>query len=90
MKQIIFPTDPEEFIELILSGVDKKLVEFLKTINTNQPDELLTRQETCDLLKISLATLWAWKRKGKINSYSIGNRVYFKRNEIENALIKTN
>lgn len=90
MKQIIFPTDPEKFIELILLGLDKKLVEFLKTINTNQQDELLTRKETCHLLKINLSTLWAWKRSGKINSYSIGNRVYFKRSEIDKALIKTN
>ncbi|WP_299160099.1 helix-turn-helix domain-containing protein [uncultured Eudoraea sp.] len=50
--------------------------------------ELLTREETAEYLKISLSTLWHWSKKGILPSYGIGNRVYYKRIEIEEALIK--
>jgi len=56
----------------------------------NQDDTLLTRQETADYLKINLSTLWSWQRSGKISALSIGNRVYFRKSSIDQALIKIN
>ena len=51
---------------------------------------LLTRQETAKLLRISLTTLYYWTKKAKIPAYSISNRLYYKRSEIEASLIKIN
>ncbi|WP_299159308.1 helix-turn-helix domain-containing protein [uncultured Eudoraea sp.] len=50
----------------------------------------MTREETAQSLKISLSTLWHWSKKGILPSYGIGNRVYYKRSEIENSLIRIN
>lgn len=50
--------------------------------------ELLTRNETAKFLKISLSTLWNWTRLKHLKSYGIGNKVYYKKHEILEALIK--
>lgn len=51
-----------------------------------QPTEYLTRSEVCKLLKIDLSTLHRWRKDKMIPSYGFGNRVYFKRNEVEQII----
>jgi excisionase family DNA binding protein len=51
---------------------------------------LLTRTETANYLKINMTTLYNWTKKGKLKAYGIGNRVYYKKNEIDEALIRIN
>ena len=53
-------------------------------------NELLTRAEACILLKINMTTLWNWSKKGRIISYGIGNRVYYKRGELMGSLVRIN
>jgi predicted site-specific integrase-resolvase len=66
-------------------------IEELKLLlkNENQ-DELLTREETYKYLKIDSSTLWDWTRKGRLTVYGIGNRKYYKKNEVINCLTKLN
>lgn len=79
---------PEQLEELINNGVKSQLDDFIKNFNTHNPDELLTRAETCELLKINSSTLWHWTNKGKVICYGIGNRRYYKKNELlNNSLI---
>jgi len=52
------------------------------------PNEYMSRKEVCKMLGINLSTLWVWTNKGKLKSYGIGNRVYFKRTEVEAAVIE--
>lgn len=49
-------------------------------------DELMTKSETADYLKISMPTLDAWVGEGIIAAYRLGGRVYFKRCEIMDSL----
>lgn len=51
-------------------------------------EELLTRDEAAKLLKINITTLYHWTRKGKLPSYGIGYRVYYKRSEVMESLVK--
>ena len=51
-----------------------------------EPTEYLTRSEVCKLLKIDLSSLHRWRKEGKIPSYGLGNRVYFKRSEVEQII----
>jgi len=79
-------------IEELTNIISEKLLEKLEKritvlIEKTADDELLTREETAQLLKVSLTTLWNWTKKGKIPAYGIGNRVYYKRGEIMNALV---
>lgn len=53
----------------------------------SNPDELLTREQTCQLLQIDSSTLWAWTNKGKVIAYGIANRRYYKKSELLASLI---
>lgn len=67
----------------------KPLFEDLKKNYQPQiPEELLTRKKTCQILSINLSTLWVWTKKGRLKSYGCGNRVYYKRSEVEAAVIE--
>lgn len=87
MLHNLTPSDLEELIRKVVSD---QLEEFRKNLSTENPDELLTRAEACSLLKVNLTTLWNWTKKGKIIAYGIGNRVYYKRGELMESLIRIN
>ncbi len=77
---------PERLTELIKDGVKSQLEDFKKTLQTHNPDELLTRTETCKFLQIDSSTLWHWTNKGKVIAYGIGNRRYYKKAELLESL----
>ncbi|APZ46317.1 DNA-binding protein [Polaribacter reichenbachii] len=79
---------PERLTELIKDGVKSQLEDFKETLQTHNPDELLTREQTCKFLQIDSSTLWAWTNKGKVIAYGIGNRRYYKKAELLNSLQK--
>jgi len=76
-----------DFREILSDIVRKEIREIIT--DQNSTSEYLTRQETAELLKISLVTLNDWTRKGIIQSYRIGTRVRYKRSEIDQALRAT-
>ena len=57
------------------------------TLSETAPD-YITRREVANLFKITLVTVHDWTRKGLLTAYKIGNRVYYKRTEVEGALTK--
>jgi excisionase family DNA binding protein len=78
-------------IKVINMVIQTQFEELKKDIQkVRDQDELLTRDEAAKLLKINISTLYNWTRKGKIPSYGIGYRVYYKRSEILNSLVKFN
>ena len=79
---------PEELQDNILKGIKAQLDDLKAEYQPKLPTENLTRKETCAIHKINLSTLWVWTNKGKLVSYGCGNRVYYKRSEVENALIE--
>lgn len=81
---------PEDLEELLRKVVSEQLDEFRKNTSTENPEELLTREEACLLLKISLTSLWNWTKKGKLMAYGIGNRVFYKRGELIQSLVRIN
>ena len=80
-------TTPEELQEAILNGVKAQLEELKAEFQPKQPEELLTRADVADLLQIDLSTIHNWSKSGRLKRHGIGNRVYFKRSEIEESLI---
>ena len=71
----------------VLDGLENRL-EHLQ--QKKHQEQLLTRTETAKYLKVDISTLWSWTKKGKLKAYGIGNRVYYKKNEIDEALIRIN
>ena len=78
-------TDQLEY--LIGNVFDTKFKDIQNNFNTHNPDELLTREQTCDFLQIDSSTLWHWTNKGKVIAYGIGNRRYYKKAELLQCLI---
>lgn len=77
----------EQLQELINTSVKNSIQEFQREIQSkDNSEELLTREQTCDFLKIDSSTLWAWTNKKKVNAYGIGARRYYKRSELMECL----
>ena len=78
----------EELQQLIGSTVKDNITELQKELESKKfTEELLTREETCQFLKIDSSTLWSWTNKGKVKAYGIGARRYYKRSELLECLI---
>jgi hypothetical protein len=87
-QTILTQTSPRELSELITEGV-KKQIETLRDalLAKDADDELLTREQACQFLQIDPSTLWAWQNRGRVTAYGIsGNRRYYKRSELMEAL----
>ncbi len=87
-QQIILQgTTPSQLVELINEGVKTQLEQLKKELQTQTAnDDLLTREQACELLQIDPSTLWHWQNKGKVLAYGIGNRRYYKRSELLESL----
>ena len=73
--------------EVLREVLKEQSNEFTKSENSDNHD-YLSRKEVAKLLKISLTTLNDWSKQGIVQSYRIGNRVLYKRNEIEDSISK--
>ncbi len=75
--------------ELLLQKFDEinnRFDDLKKSIGKQPTDELMTRKETCEYLKIDSSTLWAWTNKGKVSCFGIANRRYYKKSELLECL----
>jgi len=77
----------EQLQQIIGTSVRNGIIELQKEIQTkDNSEELMTREETCQFLKIDSSTLWAWTNNGKVKAYGIGARRYYKKTEIMECL----
>jgi excisionase family DNA binding protein len=77
--------NPNELVELISNGIKEQLKEFSIKLNSEPTETLkphLTRKETANYFNVSLNCVNMWVNKGIIKSYKVGQRVFFKREEI--------
>ena len=81
-------TSKDDLINNILNGIEEKLNNFEKKFQPKEPTQWITRKEVSEILSISLVTISAWSEKGILKPYRIGNRIRFKRKEVEQALTK--
>ncbi|MDV3905501.1 DNA-binding protein [Elizabethkingia anophelis] len=80
-------TNPTDLItELKNSLIPELKAQLSAQFQPKEPTEYLTRSEVCKLLKIDLSTLHRWRKDQMIPSYGFGNRVYFKRSEVEQII----
>jgi hypothetical protein len=82
----------ENPFELILERLERIeiAIEKLNAPPENNDDILLSRLETSKLLKINLTSLWKHTKSGKLKSYGIGNRVFYKKDEVLKSLTRIN
>lgn len=89
MQQIQFiGTTPSALIDLIDNAVKNRLEDLKKNFQPKEPTEFLTRNEVAEMLKIDLSSVHNWTKKGILTAYQISGRVYYKRKEVETAIVK--
>lgn len=86
MSNQVVVVNPQEFQKELIDYIKCQFQKLEQKIVQNNSDELLTREETADFLKVNKSTLWSWHKQGKLTPSGIGKRVYYKRSDIENAL----
>ncbi len=77
---------PDELQRAILKGVRQQVSELKEHFQPKHPTEYLTRKQTAELLQVDLSTLYSWNKKGILQPLGIGKRVYYRREDIEQAL----
>jgi hypothetical protein len=70
----------EELAEAVIKLQQKPVSETLPE------SDLLTRKQVCALLSINLTTLWKHSKSGKLHSFGIGNRVFYSRKQVLEAV----
>ncbi|MGB5981419.1 MAG: helix-turn-helix domain-containing protein [Nonlabens sp.] len=80
-------------LDELQSAITRNILKALPAIpdrELKEADKLLTREQTAELLSISLGTLWSWTRKGILVSYRIGNKIMYKQTEVYASLEQIN
>ncbi|WP_288438638.1 helix-turn-helix domain-containing protein [uncultured Chryseobacterium sp.] len=84
MKNIlILEITKQELLQELRDTVVKEIKLLLEDTDRNKKT-LLTRKEVCELLDISESTLNRWTKDRRLVTHNKGNRVYYKRSDVEN------
>ncbi|WBX73388.1 helix-turn-helix domain-containing protein [Tenacibaculum pacificus] len=78
----------EQLQNKIIKGVAEQLQELEKSFQPKEPTEYLSRNDVATMLQVNLSTLFNWNKQKILQPYQIGGRVYYKRSEIEKAVVK--
>jgi excisionase family DNA binding protein len=89
-KVIQFYVDPEDYKNEILSGVAMQLKNFSKNFKPKDPTIWIGRKEAAEILGVTYPTLLDWNKKGILYPFKVGNRVRYRRNDIEQVLLSSN
>ena len=87
MKTILLNELTEQDLSVMVSKAIQGALGELQNLGSSD-EELLTREQAAKLLDVDLSTLHSWINKGKLISYGIGSRRYFKRSEIFQSLVE--
>ncbi len=83
-------TNANDFKIEILKGVQNLLNGFAENLRNTNKEKLLTRQQTAEILSVSLVTLWDWTNKDIIPAHRIGSKIRYKESEILASLQQKN
>lgn len=86
-KITIIQASSEEMEEAFGKRIEVEFDKFKLHFQPKEPDDLMTRLEVAELFKCDISTIHNWTAKGKLKSYGIGNRVYYRRKEVLESLI---
>ena len=80
-------TNPNDLITELKKSLIPELMALLALqVQPKRPSEYITRSEFCTIFDVDQSTEYRWRKDGTIPSYGIGNRVYFKRSEIDKII----
>ena len=85
-KEVFTNLNQQELTDIIRHSVRLELDNL--NLGLSGGPNLMKIKEAKEYLQVSEATLFRWMKTGKIAGYHLGSRLFFKREELENALIK--
>lgn len=71
-----------------INFIKSELADLKSNFEPKEPTIYLTRNEVSEMLHVDLSTVHNWTKKGKLKSYGMVGRVYYKRDEVENAIVE--
>lgn len=74
----------------LIAEIRRVIEKIDKVLKPDYKEELLTRQETAQMLSMSLVTLGKYTKLGILPSYRIGSKIRYKKKDVLQALQKTN
>ena len=84
--ELIYPEELKQDISKLRS----ELAEIKLNLQPKEPDKYLGRKEVAELLNVNISTIHNWTVKGILTALQIGGRIYYKKADIEAAMIKLN
>jgi len=87
-QTVLISLSIEELKTLIADSLSTGLQTYHSTEPEKQEEPLLKIEDICSLFNVSKVTIHDWKRKGILPFYRISRKIYFKKNEVIDALTK--
>ena len=83
---------PQELADLINEGLKSQVEDLIKELTEQQESgkEFLSRAETKEFFSISYVTLHAWCKLGLLHPLKMGNKTFFRRAQLVEALLNSN
>lgn len=79
---------PEELFKSFTNILKGEIQALIKEFQPKEPPKYYTRKEVAQMLNVNLSTIHTWSKEGRLKPCGIGGRIYFLREDIENAIIK--
>lgn len=85
---VLSPIDPEILINTITERVTENILKAVKleTVQTKQPEQLLTVQEAANFLNLTTPTIYSKVSRGELPVMKQGKRLYFSSVELMDYL----
>ena len=78
--------DSDEFMNDLLSAIDKKLESKTVAAKPVDEDEILNAKQTCEMLHISAKKFQSLRKERRIKYSQVGRKIYVRRSEIDRYL----
>ena len=80
--------EPKNHIQAITDNVENRLFDRLtKFLTDTAPKRYLSADDVCERFGVTKPTIHSWRQRKILKSYKLGSRVYYRLDEIENAMI---
>ncbi|MBN1134616.1 MAG: helix-turn-helix domain-containing protein [Methanosarcinaceae archaeon] len=84
-EQISRNASIEELADRIADKIEERII---ARTNYSKKDRYLTRRQLSELLSVDLSTLHRWSKAGRLPSYRMGGKIYYKYSDLEREMKK--
>jgi hypothetical protein len=82
--ELIYPEELKQDISKLRS----ELAEIKMNLQPKEPTKYLGRREVAQMLDVNISTIHNWTVKGVLTALQIGGRIYYRKKDVEAALIE--